>query len=92
MDDNRSAVSTDKAELHDNLPEEIEKMSQMIEEEKSKFEEQMARRKEEFDFEINSKIAELTAEKSKIDKEKQLFLNEKEGRWCQIKSEFLYLN
>lgn len=61
--------SANLGELKDKFFAEFEKMSQMLQDEKNTFAEQMARKKNELDAEIKIKLTELTTEKENLDGE-----------------------
>lgn len=70
MSNDKTSSLPDLSTLKDKLFAEFEKMSQMLQEEKSAFEEQMARRKNELDSEVKAKLAELKAGKEELENAK----------------------
>jgi len=70
MSNDQKTSSPNLGVLKNKLFEEFEKMSQMLQEEKSNFEEQMARRKNELDSEVKTKLAAMAAGNKELDNAK----------------------
>ena len=78
MSNEMTSGSASFSEMKDKLFSEFDKMSLILQEEKNKFEEQMTRRRKDFDLELQNRLAELATEKEELKDAKDQFQKEKD--------------